>query len=87
MRYTEKVVCQNCEETLHIDLEEPVQTRQDLWVYGETRVEYFEDHVRISLDDWNKYKQRLIPVLKQGDRKHATGNSETKEASSQHACG
>lgn len=48
---------------------------QDVWVCGETRIELYLDHVRISLDDWNKLKQRLIPVLKQGDMKD--GSTET----------
>ncbi len=43
-------------------------------VYGDVLVREFETHVRISKDDWNKYKQRLIPVLKQGDTKD--GNTE-----------
>lgn len=43
-------------------------------VYGCVVVREFESHVRISKDDWDKYKQRLIPVLKQGDRKN--GNTE-----------
>jgi hypothetical protein len=44
-------------------------------VYGEVIVKEFETHVRISKDDWNKYKQRLIPAFKQGDMKH--GSTET----------
>lgn len=53
----------------------PSTEPQDLCVYGSTVVEFYGDHVRISLDDWNKYKQRLIPVLKQGEMKH--GSTET----------
>jgi hypothetical protein len=44
-------------------------------VFGEVVVREFESHIRISKKDWDKYKQRLIPVLKQGDRKD--GNAET----------
>ena len=43
-------------------------------VYGSTIVKEFKDHIRISSDDWEKIKQWLIPILKQGDREHATGN-------------
>ena len=53
----------------------PSTEPQDLYVYGSTVVEFYGDHVRMSLDDWNKYKQRLIPVLKQGDMKY--GSTET----------
>lgn len=44
-------------------------------VYGTVVVKEFETHIRISMDDWNKFKQRLIPVLKQGDMKD--GSTET----------
>lgn len=78
MRYGQEVVCDNCDE--------PIQTQQDMWIYGTTRVRFFEDHIRISLDDWNEIKQLVIPALKQGDKKHATRSSKENE-SSQHACG
>lgn len=45
-------------------------------VYGEVVVKEYSNHVRINKRDWDKFKQRLIPVLKQGDMKHATGNTE-----------
>lgn len=53
MRYGQEVVCDNCDE--------PIQTQQDMWIYGTTRVRFFEDHIRISLDDWNEIKQLDIP--------------------------
>lgn len=48
----------------------------DVQVYGETVVKEFSNHIRISKTDWNKYKQRIIPVLKQGDMKHASRDTE-----------
>jgi hypothetical protein len=45
-------------------------------VYGDVVLKEFEKHVRISKSDWEKYKQRLIPVLKQGEMKH--GSTETR---------
>jgi len=86
MRHTQEEICAACGEELLIELDDPVQTQQDMWIYGTTRVRFFEDHVRISLDDWNKFSPQIIAALKQGDRKHATGNRETdKEIST--ACG
>ena len=46
-----------------------------LGVYGDVVVKEFPSHVRISREDWEKHKQRLIPVLKQGDWKD--GSTET----------
>lgn len=86
MRYGQEVVCDNCDETLHVEFDEPIQTQRDMWIYGTTRVRFFEDHIRISLDDWNEIKQLVIPALKQGDKKHATRSSKENE-SSQYACG
>ena len=86
MRYTQEEVCDFCQETLTISLDEPVQTQQDMWIYGETRVRFFEDHVRISLDDWNKFSPQIIAALKQGDMKHATRNRKNSEEVST-ACG
>ena len=54
MRYGQEVVCDNCDETLHVEFDEPIQTQRDMWIYGITRVRFFEDHIRISLDDWNE---------------------------------
>ncbi len=51
----------------------------EVHVYGEVVVREFETHVRISKRDWDKYKQRLIPVLKQGDRKDGSTNTEASE--------
>jgi hypothetical protein len=48
----------------------------DVEVYGTTVVKVFPNHIRITKTDWDNIKQRLIPVLKQGDMKHATGNTE-----------
>ena len=73
--YIQETECDACGEPLQIELEQHIEHRSDLWVYGTTRVEYFEDSVRIPINDWNKLKQRLIPVLKQGDTKD--GNAET----------
>jgi hypothetical protein len=49
-------------------------------VYNDVVVKEFKNHIRISMKDWNNYKQRLIPVLKQGEE-NATRNSENKESS------
>jgi hypothetical protein len=51
----------------------------EVHVYGEVIVREFETHVRISKNDWDKYKQRLIPVLKQGDRKDGSTDTEASE--------
>lgn len=48
-------------------------------VYGETVVKEFDNHIRIRKEDWNKFSPRIIEALKQGDKKHATGNTETTE--------
>lgn len=58
----------------------------DIQVFGQTVVRVFDDHIRMSLRDWNEIKQLVIPALKQGDKKHATRSSKENE-SSQHACG
>lgn len=73
--WTQETECDSCGEPLTIELEQPIETRRDVWIYGTTRVEFYEDYVRIPMSDWNDIKQRLIPVLKQGDRKY--GNAET----------
>lgn len=69
MRYVQEELCPNCDESLLIELDEPAQTQQDMWIYGTTRMRFYEDHVRISLDDWNEIKPLVIPALKQGDKK------------------
>lgn len=51
----------------------------DVMIYGSTRVDIYDDHVRIPLRDWNDIKQRLIPVLKQGDMKHGSTETGDKE--------
>lgn len=43
-------------------------------VFGECIVKDYADHVRINKRDWNKFKQRLIPVLK--EETYASGNTE-----------
>jgi len=58
-------------------LDEENLRRFTIQVYNEVVVKEFENHIRISKRDWDRLKQRLIPVLKQeetGDMKHATGN-------------
>lgn len=72
--YIEETECGNCGETLIIEHEKE-DDRKDVWIMGTTRVEFYQDHVRIPLSDWNEIKQRLIPVLKQGDMKN--GSTET----------
>lgn len=86
MIWSKEIECDQCQETLIVELDEPIQEQQDMWIYGTTRVRFFEDHIRISLDDWNEIKQLVIPALKQGDKKHATRSSKENE-SSKHACG
>ena len=55
----------------------------DVNVYGECAVKIYAGHVTLSREDWEKYKQRLIPVLQQGDKKHATGNNEDEKGTVQ----
>ncbi len=86
MIWSKEIECDQCGESLSIELDEPIQRQSDMWIYGTTRVRFFEDHVRISLSDWNEIKQLVIPALKQGDKKHATRNSEA-EKDSERACG
>ena len=73
--WTQDTECDACGEPLTIELEQPIEDRRDLWIYGTTRVEFYDEHVPIPLSDWNDIKQRLIPVLKQGDSKN--GSTET----------
>jgi UDP-N-acetylglucosamine pyrophosphorylase len=49
-------------------------------VYNDVVVKEFKNHIRISMNDWEKFKQRLIPVLKQGET-DATRNREDKKDS------
>lgn len=55
-------------------------------VYGEVVVKEFSSHIRISKEDWNKFRPQIVAALKQGDRNHATGNRETNKEVSP-ACG
>ncbi len=71
-------------DALHENNEVPMKADErykpfEVHVYGEVVVREFETHVRISKNDWDKYKQRLIPVLKQGDRKDGSTDTEASE--------
>ena len=68
--------CGSCGEELHMEvpLPKPMYDFQ-ISVYGETVVREYQNKIEISLSDWEKIKGRLIPVMKQGEVKHATGNS------------
>lgn len=61
----------NCDEN-HASVKCPMTVH----VYGDVVVKEFDNHIRIAKNDWLKYNQRLIPVLKQGDRKDATRDNQ-----------
>lgn len=77
-----EIRCNRCGEPNVIDLNEYLnEKRIASWIYGETTINIFETHISIPLSDWNKIKQRLIPVLKEGENKNEarSSNKQTKK--------
>lgn len=66
----------DCTSWAQVKNREESEGQFDVMVYGQTVVREHKTHVRISRDDWEKIKSVIIPLLKQGDVKHATGNNE-----------
>lgn len=71
-----ETTCDNCGESLMVEVELPKE-RYDISIYGTTMIKEYRDKIEISLNDWEKIKQRLIPVMKR-EETNATRNYETE---------
>ena len=66
--------CESCGEELFLEVPLPKE-HYDISVYGMTLVREYKDKIEISLNDWERIKERLIPVMKR-EETNATRNSE-----------
>lgn len=58
-------------------LQENEEKMMDIEVHGTTVVKKFSNHIRIANADWDKIKQQVLPVMKQGAKNH--GNRSDKD--------